>query len=166
MTQSEMNETVAQASLDRLHDIIVPDAIGFFPPAPGWYIVVSLLAAWLFHVAVVRYKAYRESAYRRDALAELASIGATGEESALALLLLAKRVAIAAYGRQKTAGLSNEAWWDFVEAHSKVKVDDALRRSTAQLLYGEQTEITDGELKAIRDIVQKWIKTHRRGEDV
>ncbi len=31
----KMNQTIAEASLDNLHDIIIPPAIGFFPLAPG-----------------------------------------------------------------------------------------------------------------------------------
>ena len=45
----DMNKTIAQASLDNLHDIIVPDGVGFFPPAPGWIVVGLLLLALLFH---------------------------------------------------------------------------------------------------------------------
>lgn len=70
----DMNETIAQASLDNLHNIIVPDAIGFFPPAPGWYIVLLLLVTLLFQFGVQYYQAYQKARYRRDALAQLKAL--------------------------------------------------------------------------------------------
>ena len=46
---TDMNKTIAEASLDNLHDIIMPDAVGLFPLAPGWVMVLLLLLALLFH---------------------------------------------------------------------------------------------------------------------
>ena len=51
----DMNQTIAQASLDNLNDIIVPEAVGFLPLAPGWILVILLVLSLLFHFA---YKAY------------------------------------------------------------------------------------------------------------
>jgi len=47
----DMNKTIADASLNNLHDIMVPAAVGFFPLAPGWYIVLLLFLSLLFHFA-------------------------------------------------------------------------------------------------------------------
>ena len=46
----DMNKTIAEASLDNFHYIIVPDAVGYFPPAPGWYVLALLALALLFHL--------------------------------------------------------------------------------------------------------------------
>ena len=57
----DMNQTIAEASLDNLNDIIVPDAVGFFPLAPGWVIVILLVLALLFHFAFMAYSRYKRS---------------------------------------------------------------------------------------------------------
>ena len=64
---AELNQTIVEASLDNLHDIIVPDAVGFFPLAPGWYIAFLLLLTLLFHFGYQKYKVYESEQYKRDA---------------------------------------------------------------------------------------------------
>lgn len=62
--------------LDKLHDILVPPPVPWWPPAPGWYWILGLAAvigAVLLWRAVARWQRNR---YRREALAELAQIEA------------------------------------------------------------------------------------------
>lgn len=42
--------TLDPTSLDRLHDLVLPSSVPWWPPAPGWYGVLGLLVlavAWL-----------------------------------------------------------------------------------------------------------------------
>ena len=164
----DMNKTITEASLDNLHDIIVPEAIGFFPPAPGWYVVALLLLALLFHFSIGFYKRHKKSLYRREAIEELGSYEAQGEdkEKTLHLLTLAKRVAIAAYGREEIAKLSGESWWDFMEKHSKAIISKELRVSVNSLLYDKSYAYNTADYKEIEKFVQSWVKTHKVAEDV
>lgn len=162
----DMNKTIAQASLDNLHDIIVPDAVGFFPPAPGWYIVALLLFALLFHFSVRRYKAYQKSQYKRDALKELETYKKRSQADVIALLLLAKRVGLSAFGRNAVAKLSDDSWWDFIEQHSKAKVDRELRLTLSKLLYDTSYRMDSTLYDNTSAFVTVWIKTHKRDKDV
>lgn len=161
-----MNKTIAETSLDNLHDIILPDAIGFFPPAPGWTIVVLLLLALLFHLALQRYKYYKKSEYRREALKESVLYTKESKEHTIALLSLAKRVGIAAYGRKEVAKLSANSWWDFMENHSKVKVNSDLREEIDTLLYDASYTMNSALHDNVRESVSLWIKTHKVDRDV
>ena len=61
-------------SLSGLHDIVLMPPPGWWPLAPGWYVlgaVLSLLAAWW---GLRRWRHYRANRYRRAALAELRGI--------------------------------------------------------------------------------------------
>ncbi len=156
----EMNQTIAEASLNNLQDIIVPDAPGFFPLAPGWYVVLLILFTLLLHFAYRSFLSYRENQYRRDALAELPhTLTVKG------LLSLAKRVALSAYGREQTAILSGDEWWTFMESHSDVKIASDLRETLEKSLYDPAYKANKETEKAVASLVKVWIKTHRR-EDV
>lgn len=162
----DMNQTIAEASLDNLHDIIIPDAAGLFPLAPGWVMVLLLVLALLFHFILQGYKHYKKSQYRREALQELVIYAKESKGNTVALLSLAKRVGIAAYGRKEVAKLSANNWWDFMEEHSKVKVNSGLRQEIEKLLYNEAYELSDALHSEVRESVVTWIKTHRRDGDV
>lgn len=162
----DMNQTIAQASLDNLHDIIVPEAIGLFPLAPGWFIVILLALALCFHFALKAYKYYERTLYKREALRELQSYSKESRDDMLALLSLAKRVAIAAYGRTQIAKLSGESWWDFMEKHSKVKVGKELRSELSDLLYDTSKQNESSQHAAVKEMVTLWIRSHKVSGDV
>ena len=42
-------------SLERLHDIVLPPPVPWWPPAPGWYWVMGLLGALLLLVEWAAY---------------------------------------------------------------------------------------------------------------
>ena len=157
----DMNQTIAEASLDNLHDILVPDAIGFFPLAPGWYILSLLLLTLLFHFGYQRYKLYEREQYKRDAEEELEALNDKNRENTIALLSLAKRVGLSVYGRETIATLDGDRWWDFMETHSKTSVDADLRVSIQKLLYEEGVDFDTSVFDAVFLMVSEWIETHR-----
>jgi len=161
-----MNKTIAEASLDNLHDIIVPEAVGFLPPAPGWTIVLLLLLALLFHTLVKVYTHYKRSLYRREALKELGTYRQQSKKNASSLLLLAKRVGIAAYGREVIVKLYDDAWWDFMEKHSKANVSQEVRGDISKLLYDETYTMNSELQDNIITFVTLWINTHKGQSDV
>ena len=160
----DMNQTIAEASLNNLNDIIVPDAVGFFPLAPGWIIVTVLILALLFHFAFKAYSRYQRSLYKREAMKELESYSKESRDEILALLTLAKRVGIAAYGRDQIAKLSGENWWDFMEQYSKVKIDKALREELSDFLYDDSRQHESIPYVTVKEMVTLWIKTHKDGD--
>jgi len=150
-----MNKTIAQASLDNLYDIIIPDPIGLFPLAPGWIVLILLFVTLVFHFSWQKYLAYRKELYRREALQELLTLKDT-----LSLLNLAKRTAIAAYGRESVATLSDDRWWDFMQAESKSEIAPPLRKELKQFLYSDK-RLDDKAYHALFSVVETWIKTHK-----
>lgn len=157
----DLNQTIAQASLKNLNDIIVPEAVGLFPLAPGWIIVILLATSLLFHFVFKAYSRYKRSLYKREALQELESYTKESREEILALLALAKRVAIASYGRTEIAQLSGESWWDFMEQHSKVKVHKEIRAYLSNILYDVSKQGETSNYTEVKRMVALWIKTHK-----
>lgn len=162
----ELNQTIQDASLDNLHDILLPDPIGFFPLAPGWIIVFAFVTALGFHFLWKWYVRYMHNRYKREAIKELQRYTNKNRETMLSLLSLAKRVAIAAYGREKIARLDGEAWWNFMETHSQAKLDKRVREDIERLLYDTSASIDTMLYNPLYICVEVWIKTHKVVKDV
>ncbi len=154
----DINATIAQASLDNLHDIIVPDAIGVFPLASGMLIILLLSLSLLFHFIVLAYKHYRANQYKRDSLDELQKVSFASRENLLTILSLAKRVGIFVYGRERVASLSGKSWWAFMQEHSKAKIDKNLQNEIDSFLYDDTKLIDEKGFRVVFRFVKSWIK--------
>ena len=102
--------------LAALRDIHVPDAPGFWPPAPGWIAAACLLTALGVAAAIFAARWWHAGRFRRDALAILRSLrarhgaGAPDTEIAMELSMLMRRVALARCPREEIAGLTGDRW--------------------------------------------------------
>jgi len=159
-----MEHNSTAGSLDLMHDIIVPPAISFWPLAPGWYALALIVLAYVLHLALKLWTQYRENAYRREALDEL-SLNEEGTAEMERLLTLMKRVALQHFGRENVAALSGTLWWEFVEQHSKVKVESSLRLLSQKVLYSSDVQVTTEALAKMKKITKIWIKTHGALDD-
>ena len=146
-----MNEDAA--SLDRLHDIVIPPPVPWWPPAPGWYILAAILLVVLFVFALRFRRRRRATAYRRDALRELES---ASDATTIASLL--RRTALVEYPRSEIARLTGNAWVDWLAARSPEPVVPTIR---AQLVTGAYSPAApDNDLTALRIWVGRWISAH------
>jgi uncharacterized protein YjiS (DUF1127 family) len=149
-------------SLDRLHDIVTPPPVSWWPPAPGWYLVgvVGLIlvgvAAW---AAIAR---WRRNRYRREALRELSRLSPTMQDLPVVAELV-KRVALAAFSREQVAALTGQPWLKFLDrtgggsrfAHGAGRLLEAgTFRPTTPALERD-------ELVALIGDVRHWIQYHR-----
>lgn len=99
-----------------LRDLHLPEAIGWWPLAPGWWVVIVLLAVSLVYVSWRLYKRWQFYAPRRYALQELARFETEYLEHRNPVLLgkqlseLLRRGMLAYAPREEVAGLTGEAW--------------------------------------------------------
>lgn len=100
-----------QAQLDQLRDIHLPQPIGWWPLAPGWWVLIGLGCAIV--VAAFAWAWMRRRSARFIALRELEAINMEREDEFLTQLSsLLRRVA-----RRRAAGadvLTGEAWSAFL----------------------------------------------------
>lgn len=144
------------SSLENLHDIIDAPAAQWWPPAPGWLFllgIVLLLLIFLLTQAVLR---YRRNSYRRAALAELQRASAAPQPLPLIAALL-KRTAMAAYSRKAVAGLTGEAWIEWLAATSGLSVPPSVVTSLQQGIYHDAKL----DSQALSDFTDSWIRRHR-----
>ena len=99
-----------------LRDLHLPDAIGWWPLAPGWWVVLAIVVAVLAYLTWRLYKRWQFLAPRRYALRELARLEAEYLEHRNPIVLgkqlseLLRRGMLAYAPREEVAGLTGEAW--------------------------------------------------------
>ncbi len=104
-----------------LRDIIVPLDQGWWPPAPGWWLVavIVLYILWLIVRRLVKYFTYEFAALRKAALNELFMLQnqatLSDHQFAERVSALLKRVAVVRYAQYQPALLSGKAWLAFLD---------------------------------------------------
>jgi len=115
-----------QDPLAQLHPLREPALIGWWPPAPGWWVLLALALLSLAGLAWALLRRYRAGAYRRRALRQLEAIrrdfqgGGSSAECVARTNALLKSVALRAYPRPEVAPASGRAWLDFLN-HSAAR---------------------------------------------
>ena len=161
-----MDQNMTATSLDLMHDISIPPAVSFWPPAPGWYALFLLAVTYGFYLGFKYWSRYQKNLYRREALKVLDALDEEDMHKEISTLLgLMKRVGLQHFGREKVAALSNDTWWDFMEKHSKAKVSIDVREISKKILYNPTAKATPEDVKAVSKVAKIWITTHQGEEN-
>ena len=133
-------------SLSNLRDIVLPDTPGFWPPAPGVWIVLGILAAVLIIMCWKWFSFRKHNLYRKAGLALMGNV-----KTVYDLSVLLKRVALAAFPREQVASLYGKDWVDF------------LNQTCPECSFSEEVMKNPGNEVGPRllKISHSWIKNHR-----
>ena len=156
-------------SLDRLHDIVTPPPVPWWPPAPAWYWVLAFLALLAAVLAVKGFLRWQHNRYRREALKlwreDSALLGdvRTRAQALVRLSELLKRTALSAFPRDEVASLTGPAWFGFLDRtapNSNFNSGDG--RLLQEAAYDSRVAATvdDAQVRRIADSVRSWIKYH------
>ena len=140
-------------SLDRLHDIVLPPDVSWWPLAAGWQLVLALVFAAACFLAYRVWKKWMSNAYRRAALRELA--GANDVSSVAEIL---RRTALAVAPREEIAGMSGETWLEWMNARCADAFPNEVGRQLTDGVYGHGG--TEHDLSSLRDHAARWIAQH------
>lgn len=148
-------------SLQNLHDIVAPAPVGWWPPAPGWYVLLALLAAGALLLTFSRARRYRRNRYRRAALQRLAAIreGQASGQASAELARLLKQTALAAWPRKQVASLSGQAWADFL---ASTGASEAGAAQLSRAAYRGE-DLDDSQMQGLFAAAEHWIRHHRTG---
>jgi len=103
-----------------LRDIHLPDPVSWWPPAPGWWLLLALLVAIALLSGFLHHR-YRRNALQRAARQALHRIGEDYRQSGDTRLLvqqlsiLLRRVGLSRYPRQQVAGLTGCTWLSLLD---------------------------------------------------
>jgi hypothetical protein len=104
-----------------LRDLHLPDPVGWWPPAPGWWVLFGLLALGILFVLYRAWVLWRINAARRIALEELARLDRSWRDAPNPVLLatrlseLLRRTMLAYAPRKDVAGLTGQAWLQWLD---------------------------------------------------
>jgi Domain of unknown function (DUF4381) len=99
-----------QYSLAKLRDIVLPDPPPLWPPAPGAWVALGIAVAILSIAGWRLYTSRQRKAYRRAGLRLLADARTVYDVS-----VTMKRVALAAFPRERVASLYGDDWATFLQ---------------------------------------------------
>ncbi|MCP5144261.1 MAG: DUF4381 domain-containing protein [Gammaproteobacteria bacterium] len=150
----------ANDPLAELRPYHLPEAVGWWPPAPGWWLLAFLLLAL---VAVVGYLYYRKQVALRPlryAMQELERIAAAQANLApdrlcAELSALLKRGALARFPQAEVAGLSGERWLAFLDANGGTsQFRNGPGRALIEMRYAGIGQVDRAELIAL---TRQWL---------
>jgi len=104
-----------------LRDLHLPEAIGWWPLAPGWWLVIVVTVAGLGYLLRLYWRRHARGAARRHALRQLNALTADFEqhhdaiEFSSHLSELLRRTMLAYAPRKEVAGLTGDAWLEWLD---------------------------------------------------
>ena len=145
-----------------LRNLHLPDAIGWWPLAPGWWVVIGLAALGVLLLLRHALELRGRSAARRHALRQLERFRAAYEQHGNAVTLgtelseLTRRTMLAYAPRADVAGLTGEDWLMWLDRDlAEPKFVAGAGRNLLELPYRDPAADVanvdiDGLLKAVR----------------
>ncbi|SRR6056297_701161 len=151
-----------QNPLQALHPLREPAAVGWWPPAPGWWFLAVLCLVLLTALGVWGWRRRRRNRYRRQAMTELKALGTDplqGSERVQQINAVLKRAALMAYGTTRVAALGGDGWIRFLNA-TLPRNRQAFADIDGDILYRPKPSPTS--IEAFAEAAAIWVRHHQR----
>ena len=156
--------------LSQLHDIQLPEAIGWWPLAFSWWILIFSVTSILVGVLWYYLDLKRRNAYRVSAATKLEAIMNDHELLELKKIArinrLLKRVALTAFGRNQTSALQSHDWVRFLHNTCSYIEQPENLREIIEMGYKDYPHVINQDvghsLQTLHDYASKWIKGHHQ----
>ena len=147
-----------------LRDIHLPGPVGWWPPAPGWWILVGLL----FVAGIFAWLRYRSHFRERAALRSLRAIqvqlegGAAPVACVQKISMTLRRFAMSVGGAAPVAGLTGDRWLRFLD--SRWEREEFAEGDGRVLIFGPYApadRVGFDEVRALSQLCVDWIRAQR-----
>ena len=151
-----------QDPLANLHPLREPDLIGWWPLAPGWWLLLVTVLLGLATLAYFLVRRYRANAYRRRALSQLHVLheeylaDADASRYITRTNALLKSVALRAYPPRQVAANSGEEWLAFL--NNGLQAPERFHDNFATAAY--QKVCPEMDMAQVHRVTRNWIKRH------
>ncbi len=142
-----------------LKDIHLPDAIGWWPPAPGWWLTPIALIL-LFLIIFSLYRRLRRKTALKTARGMLNNLRGHNDnlQTLTELSALMRRMAISCDSRAAVAGLRGQEWLDYLD---RKLPDRPFSQGVGQCLAdAHYRPVAPGNLdtEALINLCERWLK--------
>lgn len=164
----------AEDPLSQLRDIHLPDPVSFWPPAPGWWLLLVLVCIGLVFLCRHAIAAMAERRKLANVLSQLDQAKATYLEEAAfdhkknqagldylaSVNNLLKRVAQVRLAYSGSAQKTGQEWLIFLDQYDDSK---AFTQGAGKILGdGLYRRTFDGDVEALHDLARRWIENRYR----
>ncbi|MCH9695658.1 MAG: DUF4381 domain-containing protein [Gammaproteobacteria bacterium] len=154
-----------------LRDLHLPEAVSWWPLAPGWWFIIAVLAGLLVWLLRRAFDNWRANAPRRFAIRELGSIESDFRQHGNAVLMaqkvseLLRRSMLAYAPRNEVAGLTGESWLQWLDNGLSVPYFHTEGgKSLLQLPYRDpESDVSDVDTNALLAAAKMRLATPVRG---
>ncbi|NKB38227.1 MAG: DUF4381 family protein [Gammaproteobacteria bacterium] len=155
-----------------LKDIHLPEPISWWPPAPGWWILLGLVILgtlgtfyWRRRRRLLFLSAVSMSKRELAALQESYRSHEDAGQFVSELSILLRRLSISAFPREETAGLTGDAWLRFLDSIMTEKLfSEGSGRILIEAPYRANIDLE--EVQPLVDACEKWIDNVARQDKV
>jgi hypothetical protein len=157
-------------SLERLHDVILPPPVPWWPLAPGWYWVLGFVLVGLLVFLFQAFLSWQRNCYRREALTELArqrsTFGDPAQRPAACRTIaeLLKRAALSVWPRTRVASLTGAEWLAFLDQTGRMTgFGQGKGAKLIAATYDSRLarELSEKDLNEIATLADRWLKHHQ-----
>ena len=149
-----------------LRDIHLPDPVSWWPPAPGWWGILALFILLLL-ITVLVWRVRKQGELRRRSKNRVEQIfsayqtHADPQRLAEELSVLLRRISLSHYPRSEVAGLTGDAWLQFLDlgvadTPAQGGFSSGAGAALALAPYQAQAQI---DVDALHDICLQWVST-------
>ncbi len=147
--------SASNPALAALKDIQTPEAIGYWPLAYGYWLVLALIVIALIAITIWVIKCHKNSAAKREALAQLNQLDDTHPQLAIEVNTLLKRSAMSYLPREQVAALEGEKWHQWLR--QQVKQFDSNLGALLDKRYQPQP-LTLDEAQQLKAAAAQWLQ--------
>ncbi len=159
MASPPLPDVFGNYAIRGIQEVLPPEPVSWWPQTPGWLVIAALLVAWLGRRGWLAWRRWQRNRYRRDALDALATLGGEPAMRLQAAAAILKLAALSAHPRPQVAGLSGQAWLDWLESQYAA-FSDSSRRLLAETQYRPAVSLQEVELDRLVQECAVWVRRH------
>lgn len=148
-----------------LRDIHLPHPVSWWPPAPGWWVLLFLgllivFSVWLFRL-IQRRRSVRVAAFKElQMISHVFSQKGDAHQLVTSLSILLRRICLSYFPRTDVAGLTGEKWLEFLDhcldwGNVQARFSQGAGRALIVAPYQPQATLHGEQLL---NLCQYWIK--------
>lgn len=150
-----------------LRDIHLPAAIGWWPPAWGWWVLLGLVAAGLAAFAWRYHRHFRERAAIRGFKAVARKLAESDSPAVCIqhISMILRRFAMSVGNDAPVAGLTGDSWLRFLDSRwARDEFSAGLGRVLIFGPYAPPERVSAADVSALNELCIDWVRAQRPEE--